>query len=167
MKALTVRQPWATLLTIGAKRIETRSWNTRHEGPLLIHAGKAMPCRIGQRLQLGEWEVERDQSGLLLRGPRFAWPYRLPVGAVIGMVDIIYTRSTSSGEYGPGPEEMPLGDHSPGRYGWYTDSLSERFQRPIPCAGKLGLWDFPDELLPEVWLREAQRREAEYAEVRS
>ena len=28
MKALTLTQPWATLVAIGAKRIETRSWAT-------------------------------------------------------------------------------------------------------------------------------------------
>lgn len=150
MKAITVRQPWATLLTIGAKRIETRSWNTKHEGRLLIHAGLAMPCRIGQRVALGEdWEVERDRSGLLLRGRRLGWPYRLPMGAVIGSVNIIYTRSTNSPEYAPPDSDIPLGDHSPGRWGWYTDSLSQRFPKPIPYTGALGLWEFPDDLLPE------------------
>jgi hypothetical protein len=41
MKALTVLQPWAQLLILGAKRYETRSWKTKHRGPLLIHAGRA------------------------------------------------------------------------------------------------------------------------------
>ena len=40
MKALTVRQPWASLIISGAKRVENRSWPTRHRGPLAIHAGK-------------------------------------------------------------------------------------------------------------------------------
>ena len=34
VKALTLTQPWATLVAIGAKRIETRSWSTRYRGPL-------------------------------------------------------------------------------------------------------------------------------------
>jgi hypothetical protein len=38
MKALTVRQPWAALLILGAKQYETRTWPTRHRGILLIHA---------------------------------------------------------------------------------------------------------------------------------
>ena len=42
MKALTLYQPWATLVAIGAKKIETRSWSTPYRGPLAIHAGK---CR--------------------------------------------------------------------------------------------------------------------------
>jgi hypothetical protein len=40
MKALSVLQPWAWLLTYGPKRIENRSWPTRYRGPVLVHAGK-------------------------------------------------------------------------------------------------------------------------------
>lgn len=38
MKALTIWQPWATAIAIGAKRIETRSWETHYRGPIAIHA---------------------------------------------------------------------------------------------------------------------------------
>lgn len=38
MKALTLTQPYATLVAIGAKLIETRSWRTGYRGPLAIHA---------------------------------------------------------------------------------------------------------------------------------
>lgn len=38
VKALSLWQPWASLIAIGAKRIETRSWATKHRGPLAIHA---------------------------------------------------------------------------------------------------------------------------------
>lgn len=43
MKCLTLTQPWATLVAIGAKSIETRSWRTRYTGPLAIHAAKGFP----------------------------------------------------------------------------------------------------------------------------
>ena len=39
MKALSLRQPWATLVAIGAKQIETRSWSTAYRGTIAIHAG--------------------------------------------------------------------------------------------------------------------------------
>ena len=43
MKAISLLQPWATLVIIGVKTIETRSWGTHHRGNILIHAsqGKA------------------------------------------------------------------------------------------------------------------------------
>ena len=39
MKALTLKQPWATLISEGLKEYEFRSWNTNYRGKLLIHAG--------------------------------------------------------------------------------------------------------------------------------
>lgn len=43
MKCLTLTEPWATLISIGAKRIETRSWATYHRGLLAIHSAKGFP----------------------------------------------------------------------------------------------------------------------------
>ena len=40
MKAITIWQPWASLLACGGKRFETRSWATSYRGPIAIHAAK-------------------------------------------------------------------------------------------------------------------------------
>lgn len=40
MYALSVKQPWAELIARGDKRIEYRSWTTKHRGDLLIVASK-------------------------------------------------------------------------------------------------------------------------------
>lgn len=143
MKAITLTQPWASLLVMGFKRIETRSWNTRYTGPLTIHAGQSMPCKLGERLTLGEFEVERDRAGLLLRGP-IAWPYRLPQGAIIGTCELMYTRSTDSSECKPDDRNRSLGDFSLGRYAWYLSS-ARRFPTTA-CKGALGLWTVPAEI---------------------
>ncbi len=42
MKALTLYQPWATLVAIGAKRVETRNWTTSYRGQLAIHVSKTV-----------------------------------------------------------------------------------------------------------------------------
>ena len=39
MKVLTLKQPWATLVAEGIKKIEFRSWKTNYRGKILIHAG--------------------------------------------------------------------------------------------------------------------------------
>lgn len=36
MKALSVKQPWASLIASGRKTIETRRWKTSYRGPLVI-----------------------------------------------------------------------------------------------------------------------------------
>lgn len=40
MKVITLIQPWATLVALGEKKIETRSWSTNFRGRIAIHAGK-------------------------------------------------------------------------------------------------------------------------------
>lgn len=55
MKAITIRQPWASLIALGEKKIETRSWQTKYRGPILIHAGKSVDKKamIGLLYKLG------------------------------------------------------------------------------------------------------------------
>lgn len=40
LKAITLLQPWASLVAMGAKTIETRPYATQYRGPLAIHAAK-------------------------------------------------------------------------------------------------------------------------------
>ena len=51
MKALSLTQPWATLVAMGAKRIETRSWATSYRGPLAIHASKGLPSWVADAVR--------------------------------------------------------------------------------------------------------------------
>jgi len=46
MKAISLKQPWATLIASGKKTIETRTWPTNYRGDLLICASKR-PKRNG------------------------------------------------------------------------------------------------------------------------
>jgi hypothetical protein len=88
MKALTLWQPWASLIAVGAKTIETRGWSTSYRGPLAIHASKR--CEVGA---VGEYDVEKDNPrgtppAYLMRGP-MDWPYRLPLGAVVATCELV------------------------------------------------------------------------------
>lgn len=92
MKALTIRQPWASLIAAGVKTIETRSWSTEYRGPLAIHAGKAKPERSeeGCGVPVGhDWLPVEDFDGSwrlehFARGCTGA-PYDIdmPLGAVV------------------------------------------------------------------------------------
>lgn len=42
MKAITIRQPWASLIASGYKKYEFRSWPTKYRGPIYIHAGSGV-----------------------------------------------------------------------------------------------------------------------------
>ena len=46
MKALTIWQPWASLIARGVKQYETRSWATKYRGPIAIHAAMKNPLSV-------------------------------------------------------------------------------------------------------------------------
>lgn len=46
MKAISLKQPWASMIARGDKTIETRTWPTKYRGDLLIVASKN-PKRSG------------------------------------------------------------------------------------------------------------------------
>jgi hypothetical protein len=46
LPALSVKQPWASLIAQGKKTIETRVWSTRYRGPLVICSSKE-PADLG------------------------------------------------------------------------------------------------------------------------
>lgn len=133
MKALTIRQPWATLIAVGAKRIETRSWATPYRGPLAIHAAKGFA---------------RDEIGLCHSQPfstvlreHIRVPSDLPLGAVIATAQLVDVRQMDS----PPPDspefEAAFGFFGPDRFGWVLADVTP-LPDPVPVAGKLGLWDF-------------------------
>lgn len=40
MKAISIKEPWATLILKGKKTIETRTWKTKYRGKLLLCCSK-------------------------------------------------------------------------------------------------------------------------------
>ena len=51
MKVITLKQPWATLVVLGIKKYEFRSWKTNYRGKILIHAGKSIDRDAINRLK--------------------------------------------------------------------------------------------------------------------
>jgi hypothetical protein len=48
MKAVSIKQPWASLIAAGVKTLEIRAWPTKHRGPLLICSSRR-PVVKGER----------------------------------------------------------------------------------------------------------------------
>jgi hypothetical protein len=139
MKAITLQQPWASLVVLGAKCYETRSWPTRHRGMLLIHAGRAFPET--QRKLAGS---EPFRSALAQRG--IEAPDDLPLGAILGAVAV--SACLPADKVKPGPMELAFGDFGPGRWAW---KLSDpcRLPNPISYKGNRGIFDVPDDFCME------------------
>lgn len=140
MKTLSLTQPWATLIAVGAKRIETRGWMTRYRGPIAIHAAKTMP-RDARELCF----EEPFRQVLAARDLR---PSDLPRGVVIAVADLIGVVPTSINGYTPPvlkarltEVERAFGDFSQGRAAWILANV-RTLREPIPAKGALSLWDW-------------------------
>lgn len=174
MKALTVRQPWATLIAIGAKTIETRSWSTMYRGELAIHAAVHRP-EVGEKIgdyrvahayypEDAPWQLWTEASHL-----RRDWT-QLAFGAVIATRELVDVVPISHLDHDAGRTEnrvvdMPLfrglhllrnhddtviefqrpyGDFTPGRYAWLLAGVKPI--EPIPAKGRQGLWNLLEDL---------------------
>lgn len=106
MKALALTQPWASLVACGAKQVETRTWSTKHRGPLLIYAAKRLPGGKGELAAicaepafqaalvdpvLGKYELPFGSRGWL--GAMIA--DKLPRGKFVAVADLEQVVGTS------------------------------------------------------------------------
>ena len=147
MKALTLWQPWATLMALGAKTIETRSWSTRYRGLLAIHAAK----RFGQDER--RLCMEQPFADVLVTGG-IATLRDIPLGVLVAVVELVEVVPTegqliASGGDWPQDPELAFGDYALGRYAWKTRRL-RRLDPPIPWRGAQGLFNLPNDLSREL-----------------
>jgi hypothetical protein len=142
-KAISLTQPWATLVAIGAKRIETRSWPTRYRGPIAIHAAKDFPtwCR-------DLCDTEPFRSVLRARGLGAS---DLPRGQMLCITTLIdcwptaKIREKAPRFFAVTPHELEFGNYDDGRFGFIFDEIAEI--NPVPARGALGIWTW-DALAP-------------------
>lgn len=127
MKALTLTQPWATLVATGMKSVETRSWRTAYRGPLAIHAAKGFPAEARRFA-----EHERTFGRLLSPIPR---------GAVLCVVRLVDCRMAEEVALDVGPLERLYGEYGPGRWAWLLEDVCP-FETPVAAKGALGLWNW-------------------------
>lgn len=157
MKAITLTQPWATLVAIGAKRIETRGWSTSYRGPLAIHAAKGIASVGGAEGLMRLCRSEPFRSTLL--AAHYLGTPALPRGAIVAtceLVAVLRTENTPIGARGETviidssaeyrvitmtDHEIAFGDYSPGRYAWILADI-RALPEPIPAKGALSLWEW-------------------------
>ena len=167
MKVLTLHQPWASLVALGVKTIETRSWSTKYRGPLAIHAGMS---KVGATQCSECWDAiyrEYDREN------------ELPLGAIVAtctLVDVApigrwdsFRTGVFEGDEGDLPgrpvvvnhgpmaggrswslvldhegrvsdltDQRPYGDFTPGRFAWLLADVVP-VDPPVPFKGGQGL----------------------------
>ena len=150
MKALSLTQPWATLVAIGAKHVETRSWSVSYRGPIAIHASKGFPREAIECCFVSPFNTALKAGGINV-------PNDLPRGAIVAVATLrgcypttnFSASNTSDGHLRISENELAFGDYSPGRYGWAFVNI-RKLAEPIQCRGALGLWDVPFDVIAQV-----------------
>ena len=151
MKALTVIQPWASLIVSGNKKIETRSWKTSFRGEILIHASKKdMTHSLADRMTASEFKY------FVRCGIGFS---SLPTGSIIGVVTIsdciLMTDEFIRKLKKEDPQEFAFGDYEAGRYAWILKDPKTMVPPARNIKGKLGLWN--SEISLEGWTNDGRR----------
>jgi len=148
LRAVSLTQPWATLVAIGAKTFETRSWPTYYRGPLLIHAAKGFPGNARALCYMDSFSETLQRAG-------YKRASELPTGALIGIVTLVECISTADALEGIDAAEHAFGNYGRGRFAWKLTEAVKLVQ-PIPCRGALGLWKAPEEIVESLksWLGE-------------
>lgn len=143
MKAITLHQPYASLVAKGLKTYETRIWRTNYRGPLAIHAAKInnpIPQKVEHRLYALR-QAGYDVNALI--GSRY------PFGAIVAVADLVDCEimgreMIASME----PNEIAFGDWHPLRYAWKLENIQP--VKPHYVRGMQGLWTLSDKIELEV-----------------
>lgn len=142
MKAITIKQPWATLIALGEKKFETRSWPTKYRGPLAIHAGK----------QIDKESCDYPPIKQALHKHGIESYKGLPTAVVLAIVDLCDCHKVPN-EISPDGirfgkklegDEVYFGDYNEGRYAWELTNL-QVLPKPMPAKGQLSLWEWNEE----------------------
>jgi hypothetical protein len=134
VKALSLTQPWATLVVTGRKKVETRGWSTSIRERIAIHASKSMPAYA--REAAIDFGLDPDA---------------LPLGAVLGTVSLMGCAPTHEVRHTLSAEELWFGDFADGRYAWFVYHPTA-FDVPIPARGSLGFWNWTPPVKQEAHL---------------
>ena len=162
MKIISLWPPWAQLVSLNLKRIETRSWKAPEVliGQRIgIHVTKKMPamarrfCRkfallLGYTVENynGSWLYYLEQGignfGKIIATAKLCGCYKIINNDVIGKVAYIDVNGL---EFAVTGNEYEFGDYRTGRYVWMLEDI-QQLPNPIPAKGMQRLWNWDGEL---------------------
>lgn len=161
VKAISLWQPHASAVAVGAKLIETRHWATNYRGPIAIHAAKRKVVEeLLYYLSCNHWIGALHSLGWR-QGKEGMADWGLPFQAIVATANLVDCKRTTafteeelnslrrpSGAVDDAHAwtEAQMGDFSEGRFGWVLADVKP-LTRPIPYRGRQGLFEIPAEVL--------------------
>ncbi len=154
MKAITIWQPWASLIMAGAKLYEFRRWDYSERYPgiastrIVIHAG----ARAMRRNEIDDilMRIDDGDSALVEKIARpvlerileaHSSSPGLPLASGLGTATILRARRCTDLFKGVIDSDR-IDEHV---FAWPLQSI-EVFPHPVPCRGAQGFWNWPSDL---------------------
>lgn len=128
MKVISIKEPFASFIKEGYKKIETRSWKTNYRGELFIHAsGKNIAKKFLKNKYIVSLtnELNMNYGNIICRGI---------------LVDCVYMDEDFLNLMKKNENEFNLGLYEIGRYAWILEDVEPIY--PIPAKGKLNIWNY-------------------------
>lgn len=175
MKGITLTQPWASLVALGHKRVETRSWRPLFEpGRIAIQAAKGFPKEAQALIHEPPFSdvLWAPESPLVTRNDAGMECLAFPIGEIVATAHFDWWFPTGSRAFFKDQEdgtavayrlvrgeavdrlilserECQFGNYAPGRYGWVLSDIRP-LDRPIACRGYQGLWEVPPAIASQL-----------------
>ncbi len=142
MKAITIKQPFATLIAKGFKEYEFRTWRTKYRGEILIHAGKGIDKKAMERFK--HFNLEYPTGCIIAKAKLVDCVYidDDKVDLLRKKNPLVYYGIIHKEDYKDRYNKTWDG------YGFKLENLVE--VEPIYINGKLSLWDYEGEIHEKV-----------------
>lgn len=137
MKALSLWQPWASLIMSGAKVHETRSWSAP---PLII--GQRIAIHAAMRM-VRPFEISPELHRVCMRYLGSTYQHVLPMGSIIGFATLAYSAPVENFKHNLAPDDAVCGNFADGRFGWRMKDIEE-LAAPIYARGRQKLWNWDE-----------------------
>ncbi len=160
MKLITLWEPWATLMAIGAKKIETRHWGTDYRGWVAIHSAKHWTADEDDLCWTSPFRESLIAAGVPVKPNGCGRKFEFPLGHIIAVTKLVGCKMFASDaggldSYGfrmlpPTEPEVSFGNYDEGRYGLLTEGVF-KLPDPIPFKSRQGkLLDVPTSLVEAI-----------------
>lgn len=132
MKALSVKQPWSSLIATGHKKIEVRTWTTKYRGPVLICSSLKSDRFVIERMKAA------GRGRLSARDILMVSFDALPLGQALAVVNLTDCRPMTQED--ESSAWVPFKD---GLWAWVLEDVQPL--KPFAVKGRLGLWNYQGE----------------------
>ena len=135
--ALSLIQPWASLVACGVKLHETRGW--------AVPSTRKIPFRMAIHASASKVERALPLSLLQLCARLFGndWAMILPRGKILAIVTVVACDKAHEIVHRLRGEDALCGNFARGRWAWGMAEI-EKLEEPIAARGALGLWEWDE-----------------------